>query len=36
MKAGKHQRWKQRCWSLGWKLPDRAQSFVFCSQIVTE
>ena len=27
MKAGKH-------WS--WKLPDRAQSFVFCSQVVTE
>ena len=27
---------KQRCCSLYWKLPDRAQSFVFCSQIVTE
>ena len=27
MKAGKHS---------SWKLPDRAQSFVFCSQVVTE
>ena len=25
---------KQRRCSLCWKLPDRAQSFVFCSQIV--
>ena len=36
LKAGKHQSWKQRCCSLCWKLPDRAQSRVFCSQIVTE
>ena len=35
-KPGKHQSWKQWCCSLCWKLPDRAQSFVFCSQIVTE
>ena len=33
-KAGKHQSWKQRWCSLCWKLPDRAQSFDFCSQIV--
>ena len=36
MKAGKYQRWKQQCRSLRWKLPDRAQSFAFGSQIVTE
>ena len=35
-KAGNHQSWKQWCCRLCWKLPDRAQSFVFCSQIVTE
>ena len=27
---------KQCCCSLRWKLPDRAQSFVFSSQIVTD
>ena len=36
MKARKHQSRKQRCSSLCWKLTDRAQSFVFCLQIVTE
>ena len=36
MKAGKHRSRKQWCCSLCWKLPDHAQSFVFCSQIVTE
>ena len=35
-KPVKHQSWKQWSCSLCWKLPDRAQSFVFCSQIVTE
>ena len=36
MKAGKHQSSNQRFHSLCWKLRDRAQSFVFCSRIVTE
>ena len=36
LKAVKHLSWKQRWFSLCWKLPDRAQSFVFCAQIVTE
>ena len=27
MKPGKHQRSKQRCQDLGWKVHDRAQSF---------
>ena len=36
MKAGKHQSREQRCFGLCWKLPNRAQSFVLCSQIVTE
>ena len=35
IKAGKHQSWNQRFCSLCWKLLDRAQSFVFCSPIVT-
>ena len=36
MKAGEHQSREQRCFGLCWKLPDRAQSFVLRSQIVTE
>ena len=36
LEASKHQNWKQWGCRLCWKLPDRAQSFVFCSQIVTE
>ena len=28
MKPGKYQRSKQRCQDLGWKVHDRAQSFV--------
>ena len=28
-KTGKHQSWKQRCFSLCWKFPDRAQSFLY-------
>ena len=36
MKTGKHQSREQRCFGLCWKLPDRAQSFVLSSQIVTE
>ena len=36
IKAGRHQIWKQRCCSLCWKLPDLTQSFVSCSQIVTD
>ena len=35
MKARKYQSRKQRCHSLCWKPPDRAQFFVFCPQIVT-
>ena len=31
-KDGKHESCKQRCCSLCWKLPDRAQSFGFCLQ----
>ena len=31
MKAGKHQRSKQRCQDLGWKVHDGAQSFVLSS-----
>ena len=33
MKAGKHQSCYQRCCSLRWKLPDRAQSFSVTEQI---
>ena len=33
---GKHQTWNKRCCSLCWKLPAHAQTFVFCSLIVTE
>ena len=29
MKPGKHQRSKQRCQDLCWKVHDRAQSFIF-------
>ena len=32
MKTSKHQRGKQRCCSLCWNLPDRAQSFVYCGR----
>ena len=35
-KPGKHQSWKQWSCRLCWKLPDRAQFFIFCSQIITE
>ena len=31
MKPGKHQRIKQKCQDLGWKVHDRAQSFVLRS-----
>ena len=31
MKPGKHQRSKQRCQDLGWKVHDGAQSFVLSS-----
>ena len=33
MKDNKQQKW---CCGLCWKLPEGAQSFVFCWQIVTE
>ena len=36
MKPGKHQRSKQRCQDLGWKVPDRAQSFVLALYILHE
>ena len=36
MKPGKHQRSKQRCQDLGWKVHDRAQSFVFRSRTMHE
>lgn len=36
MKPGKHQRSKQRCQDLGWKVPDRAQSFVLALYIMHE
>ena len=36
MKSGKHESLKQRCCSLCWNLPHRAQSFAFCSEIVTD
>ena len=37
MRAGKIQRWKQQCYSLCWKLPDRAQSHTCqLSQIIPE
>ena len=36
MKAGEHQSREQRCFGLCWNLPDRAQSLVLRSQIVTE
>ena len=34
MKPGKHQRSKQGCQDLGWKVHDSAQSFVFRSYTV--
>ena len=36
LKLGKHQRSKQRCQDLGWKVHDRAQSFVLCSYAMHE
>ena len=36
MKPGKHQRSKQRCQDLGWKVHDRAQSFVLALYIMHE
>ena len=36
MKPGKHQRSKQRCQDLGWKVHDGAESFVFLSYTMHE
>ena len=36
LKLGKHQRSKQRCQDLGWKVHDRAQSFVLHSYTMHE
>ena len=36
MKPGKHQRSKQRCQDLGWKVHDRAKPFVLCSYTMRE
>ena len=36
MKPGKHQRSKQRCQDLCWKVHDRAQSFVLPSYTMHE
>jgi len=36
MKLGKHQRSKQRCQDLCWKVHDRAQSFVLRSYTMHE
>ena len=36
MKPGKHQRTKQRCQVLGWKIHDRAKSFVLRSYTMHE
>ena len=36
MKPSKHQRSKQRCQDLGWKVHDSAQSFVLCSYTMHE
>ena len=36
MKSGKHQRSKQRCEDLGWKVHDPAQYFVLCSYTMYE
>ena len=36
MKPGKHQRSKQRCQDLCWKVHDRAKSFVFSSYTMHE
>ena len=36
MKPGKHQRSKQRCQDLGWKVHDGAQSFVLSSYTMHE
>ena len=35
-KRGKHQRSKQRCQDLGWKVHDRAKSFVLRSCTMNE
>ena len=35
-KRGKHQRSKQRCQDLGWKVHDRAKSFVLRSCTINE
>ena len=36
MKPGKHQRSKQSCQGLCWKVHDRAQSFFLCSYTMHE
>ena len=36
MKCGKHQRTKQRCQDLCWKVHGHVQSFVLCSYTVHE
>ena len=36
MKPGKHQRSRQRCQDLGWKVHDGAQSFVLSSYTMHE
>ena len=36
MKPGKHQRSKQRCQDLGWKVHDHAQSFISLSYAMHE
>ena len=36
MNPGKHQRGKQRCQDFCWKVHDRAQSFVSCSDAMHE
>ena len=36
MKPGKHQRSKQRCQDLGWKVNDGAQPFVLSSYTMRE
>ena len=34
MKAGKHQRSKQRCQDLGWKVHDAVHNLLFCPHTV--
>ena len=36
MKPGKHQRSKQKCQELSWKVHDREQSFALCSYTMHE